>query len=625
MSYFELRDYIRDLGYNTTCTFSIKAPNNGILVDIDNDMDILDMMYSLEYGDVVEVFVKHLVDEPIVGFMLIGNRSHMDMGESGSAFNTSPSESENFNFGVGEDHLNGEDPFPTFSTSPLFTTTHPFTTADNATADGATVGDDDIDVEVEDSDYSTEYIVKYEVELVGDDEEEEYGSDVHEEVRELRAEQRTFQRHKRREKLPTDTEDVPVGEAGPDLGFDETETGKISHEGRLGSDEPYFASCDEDSFECCDDDEHECGRARRVQKKMMDDLIYYNINYWCKVYFNTKVKCDFVDNNSECFHAWILAARHKTIITMLEEIRVKMMTRMTNLREFPSTWKCNFSPMVLKVLKENISTSIDYTFEFNGVVGFEVKEGLYQPKVDIARRTCICRVWQLRGIQYPHDMTALYFTKFSLYDYVENCYSKETYLRTYANVIEPLTNIEMWPVSTNPTISPPEITNISGRLSKARSKEARETKKSWNLPRTGLAMTYSICHVRSHNKRGCPQREGVKSSTRLSLGTRPRCIGTIPPDEKPNLETCQNSIKLLAKEMYDKYCSLDNVENLQMSMPQVGAHENSISTIRRCTSTTKRKRKTKKKTSPTTPSAPPLPTTPIDFPASSSATPNYHA
>ncbi|KAG5628923.1 hypothetical protein H5410_000640 [Solanum commersonii] len=24
--------------------------------------------------------------------------------------------------------------------------------------------------------------------------------------------------------------------------------------------------------------------------------------------------------------------------------------------------------------------------------------------------------------------------------------------------------------------------------------------------------------------------------------------------------------------MYDKYCSLDNVENLQMSMPQVGAH-----------------------------------------------------
>ncbi|KAG5610761.1 hypothetical protein H5410_022042 [Solanum commersonii] len=44
------------------------------------------------------------------------------------------------------------------------------------------------------------------------------------------------------------------------------------------------------------------------------------------------------------------------------------------------------------------------------------------------------------------------------------------------------------------------------------------------------------------------------------------------PDEEPHLETCQNSIKLLAKEMSDKYYSLDNVENPQMSMPQVGAH-----------------------------------------------------
>ncbi|KAK6777546.1 hypothetical protein RDI58_024263 [Solanum bulbocastanum] len=111
-------------------------------------------MYSLEDGDVVEVFIKHLIDEPIVGLMLIENGSHVDMGESGSAFNTSPSESENFNFGV----------------------------------DGATVGDDDIDVgpagsdfskeEVEDSDYSTEECVEYEAELVGDNEKEKYGSDV---------------------------------------------------------------------------------------------------------------------------------------------------------------------------------------------------------------------------------------------------------------------------------------------------------------------------------------------------------------------------------------------------------------------------------------------------------------
>ncbi|KAK6774168.1 hypothetical protein RDI58_029407 [Solanum bulbocastanum] len=164
--------------------------------------------------------------------MLIENNSHVDMGESGSAFNTRPSESENFNFGVGEDHLNNEDPVATFSTPPSFTTTPPFIATppfNTDTADGAT--DDDIDVglvgpdfpeEVEGSDYLTEDSVESEVELVGDDDEEEYGSDVHEEVRELRAEKISFQRRKKRERLTADNEDVPVGEAGPDLGFDET-------------------------------------------------------------------------------------------------------------------------------------------------------------------------------------------------------------------------------------------------------------------------------------------------------------------------------------------------------------------------------------------------------------------
>ncbi|KAH0650759.1 hypothetical protein KY284_030671 [Solanum tuberosum] len=157
------------------------------------------MMCSLEDGDVVEVFVRHLVDEAIVAPMLIENGSHVDMGEFGSAFNTRPCESENLNFGVDEDHLNSEDVVATFSTSPSFNT---------ATAD--IVGDDDIDigpagpdfseVEVEGSGYSTEDSVESEAELVGDDDEEEYGSDVHEKVRELRAEKRSFQRRKKREK-----------------------------------------------------------------------------------------------------------------------------------------------------------------------------------------------------------------------------------------------------------------------------------------------------------------------------------------------------------------------------------------------------------------------------------------
>ena len=110
---------------------------------------------------------------------------------------------------------------------------------------------------------------------------------------------------------------------------------------------------------------------------------------------------------SECFNTWILEARHKTIITMLEEIRVKMMTRIGNLREFTNAWKCNFSPMALKVLQENIDRSMNCSIEFNGVVGFEVREGLCQHTVDLGRRTCSCRVWQLKGISCAHVVAAI--------------------------------------------------------------------------------------------------------------------------------------------------------------------------------------------------------------------------
>ncbi|KAF3631698.1 hypothetical protein FXO38_26544 [Capsicum annuum] len=56
--------------------------------------------------------------------------------------------------------------------------------------------------------------------------------------------------------------------------------------------------------------------------KICVDLLWYNIERWSKVYFKYHSCCDNVDNNmARSFNAWILGPRHKTIITMLEEIR----------------------------------------------------------------------------------------------------------------------------------------------------------------------------------------------------------------------------------------------------------------------------------------------------------------
>ncbi|XP_049391421.1 uncharacterized protein LOC125855738 [Solanum stenotomum] len=111
---------------------------------------------------------------------------------------------------------------------------------------------------------------------------------------------------------------------------------------------------------------------KRLGNNKVDHLLYYNPERWSKLYFNFTSKCDVVDNNmAECFNSWILAARHKTIITMLEEIRVKMMKRIGQMREFCNTWICDISPMTMKVLQDNTSKCMKCSIEWNSDTGYE--------------------------------------------------------------------------------------------------------------------------------------------------------------------------------------------------------------------------------------------------------------
>ncbi|XP_060182532.1 uncharacterized protein LOC132612243 [Lycium barbarum] len=114
---------------------------------------------------------------------------------------------------------------------------------------------------------------------------------------------------------------------------------------------------------------------KKMGRDCLDDLMYYKLDKWCKRYFKEHNKCDSVDNNmAESFNNWILVARYKTIITMLEEIRVKMMKRIGQLREFLNTWITNISPMSLKTLQENINKSMQCSLSWNGERGFEIKD-----------------------------------------------------------------------------------------------------------------------------------------------------------------------------------------------------------------------------------------------------------
>ncbi|KAH1092044.1 hypothetical protein J1N35_019301 [Gossypium stocksii] len=63
-------------------------------------------------------------------------------------------------------------------------------------------------------------------------------------------------------------------------------------------------------------------------KKAAKDLMSKSPKHWTKAFFGCQCKFDMVDNDiCEDFNFSIMEGRYRSIITMLEEIRVRLMTR----------------------------------------------------------------------------------------------------------------------------------------------------------------------------------------------------------------------------------------------------------------------------------------------------------
>ncbi|XP_075096569.1 uncharacterized protein LOC142174636 [Nicotiana tabacum] len=110
-----------------------------------------------------------------------------------------------------------------------------------------------------------------------------------------------------------------------------------------------------------------------------ESLLYYRKETWYRAYFNYDRKSDVIDNNMcETFNSWILTERHNTIITMLEEIRIKLMIRICKMREFYETWICDISPIAMKIYQDNLAKSMKCTPRWNGETGYEIEDFKYK-------------------------------------------------------------------------------------------------------------------------------------------------------------------------------------------------------------------------------------------------------
>jgi hypothetical protein len=114
---------------------------------------------------------------------------------------------------------------------------------------------------------------------------------------------------------------------------------------------------------------------------------------WSRAWFNNYPKCDLLVNSiCECFNAYILKARDKPILTMLEMIRIKLMRRYQVKRDGISKLIGKLCPKVAKKLESIGLDAMECVPHFVGEKLFEVEAPkLLWYVVDLHKKTCVCR------------------------------------------------------------------------------------------------------------------------------------------------------------------------------------------------------------------------------------------
>ncbi|OIT26827.1 hypothetical protein A4A49_23899 [Nicotiana attenuata] len=135
------------------------------------------------------------------------------------------------------------------------------------------------------------------------------------------------------------------------------------------------------------------------------------------------------------------------------------------------------SPMARVILEENKEFSRKCKVLWFETDGFEVDEYEYRYIVNLRRRTCTCRSWQLRGIPCAHAICEIYHQEEESYNYVDHWYRKETFLKAYQYFLEPNPDMKMCTNTNNMVIEPPAPKPMPGKPQKKRRRPRMDLRK----------------------------------------------------------------------------------------------------------------------------------------------------
>ncbi|XP_074277505.1 uncharacterized protein LOC141601136 [Silene latifolia] len=162
---------------------------------------------------------------------------------------------------------------------------------------------------------------------------------------------------------------------------------------------------------------------KEADPKAAEAFLACNPTLFCRAFISNHTQNDvIVSNMSETFNAYIINARSKHLIYMLEDIRTSIMKRLVEKKmdmEGSTHVVCPRVQERLEIEEDKASTCKVLPSK---PTLFQVQDGIDGLTVDLEARTCTCKKWDLTGIPCSHAVSAIFSIHGHAEDYVSDHY-----------------------------------------------------------------------------------------------------------------------------------------------------------------------------------------------------------
>jgi len=189
------------------------------------------------------------------------------------------------------------------------------------------------------------------------------------------------------------------------------------------------------------------------------------LELWARFKFDPTLKCDDNTNNFvESFNHAILKFRGLPILTMLEEIRKLIGSRFVTRFDKSQRWNGKLVPYVHKKLMHIEMESRNCTNLIHaGQEECDVIEGHTNFTVRLKDKFCDCRKWQLTSLPCKHVARCIFRMKPQLEDYVDECFSVDTYQNLCNHIVHLVAAPQMWEKRNLLALDPPYAKKRTGK------------------------------------------------------------------------------------------------------------------------------------------------------------------